>query len=231
MISIRFPLYLKRNSMIVKLLIPTLFVLFSSYNITKSNIIVQKNTLKKTYHSSTNKPETLNSIRLKFTSYLSDTIIPNWYETKWSFDGYSETPKKGTIACGYFVSTTLRDVGCNINRFKLAQKAPLEEAKVIACGNEVTTLKNKSKAELKNYFITKRDGLYFIGLQFHVGYIFKKENDIYFIHSNYIDNKGVMKEKIDDSKAIISDVYYIADITYNDKLLTKWLNNEVISTN
>ena len=217
--------------MVLKSIFTIFSILFISYTSIKSSINTNRKQLAQSYKIATNKPETLNQIRTKFTSYLTDNIIPNWYETKWSFDGYSETPKKGTIACGYFVSTTLRDVSCNINRFKLAQKSPLEEAKVVACGNEVITLKNKSKADLKSYFGTKKDGLYFIGLQFHVGYIFKKGNEIYFIHSNYIDNKGVMKEKVDDSKAIISDVYYIADITYNDKLLKKWLNNEVISTN
>lgn len=217
--------------MIPKLIATTLFLVFSSYTTTKNKVNQDRNSLKKIYVSSTDKTATLNSISTKFTNHLINDIIPHWYETKWSFDGYTETPKKGTIACGYFVSTTLRDVGLNINRFKMAQKSPLEEAKIVACGNEVITLKNKSKLELKNYFTSKKDGVYFIGLDFHVGYIYKQGTNVYFIHSNYIENKGVMKEKIEDSKAIISDVYYISDITHNPKLVTKWLGNEIVSTN
>lgn len=217
--------------MLLKSALAIFSTLIVSYTAVKSNISTSRKQLSQSYKISTNKTESLNQIKNKFTNHLVNEIISQWYETKWSFDGYSETPKKGTIACGYFVSTTLRDVGFNINRFKMAQKSPLEEAKIVACGNEIITLKNKSKVELKNYFNTKKDGVYFIGLDFHVGYIYKQGTNIYFIHSNYIENKGVMKEKIEDSKAIISDIYYISDITHNQKLMIKWLDNEIVSTN
>lgn len=217
--------------MLLKSVLSIFSILVVSYATIKTNINTSRKQLSQSYKISSNKSATLIQIKDKFTNHLVNEIIPQWYETKWSFDGFTETPKKGTIACGYFVSTTLRDVGFNINRFKMAQKSPLEEAKIVACGNEIVTLRNKSKLELKNYFSTKKDGVYFIGLDFHVGYIYKQGTNIHFINSNYIDNKGVIKEKIEDSKAIISDVYYITDITHNQKLVSKWLDNEIVSTN
>lgn len=125
----------------------------------------------------------------------------------------------------------MRDVGFNLNRYKLSQKSPEEEAKVIACGTSIEKLQNISKQELKTYFIKQKDGMYFIGLDFHVGYIYKNNQEIYFIHSNYIDNKGVMKETIENSKAIVSSKYFIVNITHNDKLIKKWLKKEVVTTN
>lgn len=211
----------------------TLFsVLFISYTSIKNKVNTSRKQVAQSYKNATNKSESLNQIRDKFTTHLVSDIIPQWYGTKWSFDGYSEIPKSGSIACGYFVSTTLRDVGLNINRYKLAQKAPYHEAEVIACGTTIETLQDKSKEELKAYFIkNKKDGLYFIGLDFHVGFILKEGQNIYFIHSNYINNSGPIKEKIDDSRVMKSSVYHFCNITHNDVLLKKWLNNEVVATN
>ena len=40
-------------------------------------------------------------------SNLADSVFPAWYGTKWDFNGHTNVPKEGLIACGYFVSTTL----------------------------------------------------------------------------------------------------------------------------
>ena len=67
-----------------------------------------------------------------FTLFLLNNIIPHWYGTKQDFCAYTETPKQGVIACGILVSTTLKDMGLNVNRYKLAQQSPTNEAKTIA---------------------------------------------------------------------------------------------------
>jgi hypothetical protein len=125
---------------------------------------------------------------------LTDDTIPFWIGTKWTFEGRTEVPKEGSIACGYFVSTTLNHVGFKLNRFKLAQKSPEEETKTISTSMPVETFQNISVDDLKNYFIkNKKDGLYFIGLDFHVGYILKENNNVFFIHSNYINSAALLE--------------------------------------
>lgn len=215
----------------MKTLILLLTITLTNYSVVKTTIEKERVALNKTYNSNENKLATINAARIKLTENLYNNIFTHWYTTKWSFEGHSEIPKQGTIACGYFVSTTLRDVGLNLNRYKLAQKSPEDEAKVIACGTSIEKLQNISKQELKNYFLKQKDGMYFIGLDFHVGYIYKNNQEIYFIHSNYIDNKGVMKETIENSKAIVSSKYFIVNITHNDTLVKKWLMKEVVTTN
>ena len=219
------------KSLEMKILILLLTFSLTNYSVTKTNIEKERNVLKTKYLSGENKANTLNESRVKLTDLLYHDIINYWYTTKWSFEGHSETPKKGTIACGYFVSTTLRDVGFNLNRYKLAQKSPEEEAKSIACGTAIKKLQNISKQELKKYFLKQKDGIYFIGLDFHVGYIYKSNQEVHFIHSNYIDNKGVMKETIENSKAVVSSKYFIVPITQNDNLIKKWLMKEIVTTN
>src|SRR6185503_21378543 len=50
-------------------------------------------------------------------------IFPSWYGTGWDFNGTTEVPRQGKIACGYFVSTVLRDAGWRVQRVRLAQQA------------------------------------------------------------------------------------------------------------
>lgn len=63
-----------------------------------------------------------------FEKALVNHIFPYWYGTKWSFNGHTQIPNQGSISCGYFVSTTLSDVGVNVERISLAQQAPYNEA-------------------------------------------------------------------------------------------------------
>ena len=222
-------LFIKIHQM--KTLILLLTITLTNYSVVKTTIEKERVSLNKTYNSNENKLATINAARIKLTEYLYTNIFTHWYTTKWSFEGHSVIPKQGTIACGYFVSTTLKDVGFNLNRYKSAQKNPEDEAKVIACGTSIEKLQNVTKQELKKYFLKQKDGIYFIGLDFHVGYIYKKNQEVYFIHSNYIDNKGVMKETIENSKAIVSSKYFITNITHNDILVKKWIMKEVVTTN
>ena len=215
----------------MKTLILLLTISLTNYSVIKTSIEKDRNLLQKKYISNENKSETIEEAKTKLTAFLYNDIFNHWYSTKWSFEGHSEIPKQGTIACGYFVSTTLRDVGFNLNRYKLAQKSPEEEAKVIACGTSIEKRENISKQELKKYFLKQKDGIYFIGLDFHVGYIYKNNQEVYFVHSNYIENKGVMKETIENSKAIVSSKYFIVSITHNDNLIKKWLLKEIVTTN
>jgi len=90
------------------------------------------------------------SIKLRskvFHESLLNRIIPCWNGTKWSFEGHTSVPKTGHIACGYFVSTTLKDIGLNLNRYKLAQQNPLNEAKSLAMGSSVRRIAGDSTEE------------------------------------------------------------------------------------
>src|SRR5262249_4067776 len=57
------------------------------------------------------------------TESIFKEIFPAWYGTPWDFYGTTEVPQQGKIACGYFVSTVLRDAGWRVQRVRLAQQA------------------------------------------------------------------------------------------------------------
>ena len=168
----------------------------------------------------------LDSVRNAFTEALTDEIFPYWYGTNWSFDGHADSPRSGEIACGYFVSTTLLDVGLRINRYKLAQQWPEDEARMLSLGGVVRHFFREPDDSSGIIFEKNlKNGLYFAGLGTgHVGFLLKKGSKMWFIHSNYTSPQVVIAQPIPAAVFIHFDEYYIADLTNNDRLLNYWLN-------
>lgn len=180
---------------------------------------------------SAEKNSIIDSAGIFFTNHLLNEIVPHWYGTKWDFNGYTEKPNNGVIACGYFVSTTLKHMGLNINRYKFAQQYGLLEAKTLQAEESLLILNTEYNSDfesINNYLDGNlADGLYFVGLSNHVGYIYVKDEIVYFLHSNYIDGY-VMIEKSRFSDAFRSQIYVIAEITNNEELIKNWLSNTFI---
>ncbi|MBU0487354.1 MAG: hypothetical protein KKD31_05305 [Bacteroidetes bacterium] len=160
---------------------------------------------------------------------LVNNIFPYWYGTGWEFSGYTDTPGKGTIACGYFVSTTLKHAGFNLNRYKLAQQSPEYEAYTFCISDTVQVFDSLSPRQLKDYFLENmREGLYFVGLDFHVGFLLLRNDELFFIHSNYLNSMGPVIEIAEFASVFPSFRYYIAQITTNKPFIKKWLSNELV---
>jgi len=202
-----------------------------NYLVLKAKIKQQREKFTERYKKSNDtiyKQAIIDSAGEYITNTLLNDIFPFWYGTPWDFDGYTEKPNNGVIACGYFVSTTLRDVGFNLNRFRMAQQDGLYEAKTVQLSGEVKKFIGQEPEEWKATFLKDlKEGLYFVGLDSHVGYVWVHNNEVYFIHSNYYHN-AVELEYAENSEPFISETYYIADISINDSLITKWVLNEVV---
>lgn len=150
---------------------------------------------------------TLNEQRL--TAFITDSLLPSWYGTEWNFYGTTETPGKGTIACGYFVTTVLRDAGIGLNRIKLSQCASEEMIKKVTRKESISRFRNKSQQEFINEMLLKEPGLYIIGLDFHTGFIYHNGKELFFIHSSYASPKKVIREKADQSGVLSASKYKV----------------------
>lgn len=149
-----------------------------------------------------------------FFKYINSEIPDYWQNTPWTFGGTSREPKKGSIACGYFVTNILSDYGFNIKRAYLAQQASSVMIKQLC-----TDIKYFSKREdLENYILNKeKKQVYIVGLDFHTGFVTRENKDTYFIHSNYINNQGVVKENTTTSKALnASKSFMIGNLKYKN---------------
>ncbi|MCH2044184.1 MAG: hypothetical protein MK212_08565 [Saprospiraceae bacterium] len=173
----------------------------------------------------------LDSVGRLFKTSLVNKIIPFWEGTTWSFEGHTSKPKEGEIACGYFVSTTLKHIGVNVNRYKLAQQGPFNEAKSLAIKSAVKEFSEDSTQEniaaIKSYL---KEGIHFIGFdQNHVGFILKEEGELYLIHSNYMGTSAVEIEKIEESEVFSSfSLFFITELSTNESLLNAWKNRTPI---
>lgn len=162
---------------------------------------------------------------------LKDTIFPIWYDTRWDYNGTTQHPRSGNIACGYFVTTCLRDMGFKIERARLAQQASANIIKSL-CGSNMHIIGHNNLKGLEKYLSSKKDGIYIIGLDNHVGFIVKEGNSLHAVHSNGISGSlEVVKEPMTQCKLIQkSKAYYIGDLMANTSVFKAWIKNEKIPT-
>jgi hypothetical protein len=155
-------------------------------------------------------------------SLLIEQVFPLWYGTEWDYNGITQTPGNGQIACGYFVSTTLKHMGFNLDRYALAKKyshsivnSLCDRVQVIRTGFE----------NMMAYIGKQPNDLYVVGLDNHVGFIEKSDDGIFFIHSNYMGPVAVVKEYANESEALqSSEVFVLGHLLSNEKLINEWLN-------
>ncbi len=197
----------------------------------KSDVLKVRKQLFKKYQSikNTNKRnQFLDSTSKVFSKELLHRIVPFWYGTIWDFNGYTAKPNEGVIACGYFVSTTLRDMDININRYKMAQQAAANEIYSLTENRKDRAILNPDNYDsLEKMLQQLSDGLYVVGLDFHVGYLWIDKQNYCFVHSSYIDGK-VLSENALTSEAFASKTYYFGKITGNRSLMRKWLEKSRI---
>lgn len=178
-----------------------------------------------------NKQEVLEKARRVFVSSIEQNIFPFWYGTDWDFNGTTETPREGKIACGYFVTTVLRDAGLRLSRVSLAQQASENIIKSLTTAPFIKRFHNTPIEKFVGEVKKSGAGLYIVGLDIHVGFILNNGEEIYFIHSSYVEPSEVIREKAIESPILNSSRYrVIGKISADDQLITKWLNQTAIPT-
>ena len=165
-------------------------------------------------------------IRNYLFKLVDEDIYNYWAGTPWDFYGTTRQPKTGSIACGYFVTNTLTDLGFKIDRVGLAEVASGDMIKKLCVGIHSFYSLNKLNSYLAKQPV---NAVFIIGLDFHTGYIVKTTSGCYFFHSNYIKKQGVIKEKIEVSQALSANKYFmIGSLTANEKLLRKWVEDKAV---
>jgi hypothetical protein len=207
-----------------------------NYDTLKSSVNLKRQDFKNAYLSAaseTEKETLLKEAGQYLKGFLLDSIFPHWYNTPWDFNGYTDKPQEGKVACGYFVSTPLKHCGFNLNRFKLAQQYSVNIVKILSSGDSVKSYRGISAKDFilktKN---TLKDGLYAVGLDFHVGFLLYEKGEVFFIHSNYREPVAVVRENALESVALNdSKVFVLCNITENEELIRKWIMGSEIKIN
>ena len=159
-------------------------------------------------------------------TYLLKTITTDffkqWDGTEWDFNGTTRTPRKGKIACGYFITTILSDAGFKIPRVKWAQQA--SEYYITRFSSDVQRFSNQTPESMKSYFLKRPDGLYIAGLDNHVGFVYKSGDEVTFTHASYYDPKiGVQTEQLIGDNPFAKSAYRVVGRLLDKEMVQKWI--------
>jgi hypothetical protein len=154
-----------------------------------------------------------------------------WLGTPWDFDGTSDTPGEGGIACGYFVATVLRDAGFKLDRYRLAQQ-PSENILRSFLPREACrlTVGQDYEAFAAGLAVAER-GIYVVGLDTHVGFVVvEEEGGFRFIHSSGSRPWCVVDEDL-DSAAVLRRSHWrmLGHLTGDEAVIRRWLSAERIA--
>ncbi len=172
------------------------------------------------------KHELLEKIKDYWISTINMGLYAQWKDTPWDFNGATTKPGQGNIACGFFVATLLQDMGLKVNRRKLSVVTSSQLMKSLAPNQPLKNLSHLDYPGFNQKLNEYGKGVYIIGLDFHTGFIVNDGHENWFIHSNYIARKGVTKETVMQSQALVSsDTRWMISLTGDDNFLKRWLNN------
>ena len=181
--------------------------------------------------SSAQQAEVMAQARSLVARSIYTEIFPSWYGTAWDFNGTTEVPQQGKIACGYFVSTVLRDAGWRVQRTRLAQQA---SENIILSLTTDPYVKRFRRIEISDFVNAVKQwgaGIYVVGLDIHTGFIVNTGVEVYFIHSSYVEPYTVVREKASESKILAASNYRVlGKIMADDLFIEKWLLKTEIAT-
>jgi hypothetical protein len=161
-----------------------------------------------------------------FTQLITKRVFSYWYGTKWGFYGTTEKPNDGKIACGYFVTTTLRDMGYPINRVKLAQFASEKMITSLISESNIKRFSNTDMNSFEKELKRNGKGLFIVGLDNHTGFLLIDDKENYFIHSSGAYPYKVVKDILSKSPILKKSKYKIVGKISDDEIfLNKWINN------
>jgi hypothetical protein len=164
---------------------------------------------------------------------LLERVLPEmmrcWLGTPWDFNGTSEVPGEGKIACGYFVSTVLRDAGFRVDRYKLA-KQPSQNILLSFLPREALSVTvgvpyDGYAAEME----AAAPGIRIVGLDSHVAFLVTGPEGFRFIHSSGSQPWCVVDESRAEAEVLRRSNYRVEGLLTTDKaLLRRWLAGEKI---
>lgn len=200
----------------------------NTYSILKSNTEQKRIYFESEYLKVNGKNKMRDSVIIKVQKFLLKDVnnfFQAWSGTQWDFNGTSKIPKQGKIACGYFVTTVLQDMGFKIPRIKWSQMA--SETMIKEMTTDIKRFHKAPMSDIINYITDKGEGLYVVGLDSHVGFIYFYNKKMSFVHSNYYyPKKGVMSEPLIGRNPLNDSKYRVIGKIFDNNMLIKWIEGK-----
>ena len=166
----------------------------------------------------------LTQARQLWLAALDSTVFPAWEGTPWSFYGQSWEPRRGSIACGYFVTTALHHSGLRLPRTLLAKQTATTIIRNLTTEAHIQRYRGLSQVEFVEQVRQLGPGLYVLGLDFHVGFVrVRDDGAVQLVHSSWTGATAVVRETASTSRALESKARIVGKISADDALLRAWL--------
>lgn len=160
---------------------------------------------------------------------ITEDLLPCWMGTRWDFNGVSQKPGEGAIACGYFVSTILRDAGYKVERAKLGQQASQIIITTMTTDDQIKITSNASMENMVQVFKNRGDGVYIVGLDSHTGFVTVKGDTMTFVHSNYYTPpRAVCAEPLQGKNPFADSKYRVIGKIVGDESVKRWITGAKI---
>ena len=161
---------------------------------------------------------------------VRDDLVPSWLGTPWTFNGHTVTPGQGSIACGYFVTTVVRDAGFDIDRIGLAQAVSEKIILTLAPPAATWRFSDRDAADvLAEVRAAGGDGLYAVGLDHHAALLVLDGERADLCHASFYGGRAVACEDADAAHGFVSR-YRVIGKLFEAQMLVPWLEGAHIAS-
>lgn len=196
-----------------------------TYAVLVDEIGYHRRKLANQYHAA--ETDAARKVVLQSAKNLLELTMPQlmrcWLGTPWDFNGTASTPGAGKVACGYFVSTIMRDAGFDVHRVRLAQQPSQNILRTFLPRNQLQITVEMDYHDYMQSMRMRPHGIYIIGLDRHVGFIVNNTAGVRFIHSGGVSHRVVNESEAEAQSIRNSHYRVIGNLTTNAELLRKWL--------
>jgi len=152
-------------------------------------------------------------------AYAVMDLLPTWEGTGWAMNGTTEVPGEGRVACGYLVSTVLRDVGLPVERVRLAQQGSEDIIRTLTDEDHVRRYQRATVASvLRDH---EAPGVYVVGLDWHVGMLVVTDDEQTFCHASRSQSREVLCEDAASARSLRSRYTVVGRLS--QRALESWL--------
>lgn len=165
-----------------------------------------------------------------------EAVLPElmkcWLGTPWDFNGTASGPGSEPIACGYFVSTVLKDAGFQLDRYRLAQQPSSRILTTFVSKQDCRLMVDVPYEEFASDMLAMGSGIYLVGLDTHVAFLVVDNGTFRFIHSSGAEPYCVVEESADKAEVLKSSRWrMVANLTAEPSAVKKWLARGVFAVN
>ena len=153
-------------------------------------------------------------------------LLPTWEGPPWAMNGTTEVPGEGRVACGYLVSTVLRDVGLPVERVRLAQQGAEDIIRTLSDERVVRRYRGVAVSEVLQEH--EADGVYVVGLDWHVGLLVVADGEQTFCHASRSAARQVVCERAAEARSLRSRYTVVGALSR--RALESWLTGEPLPT-